>query len=132
MDCRCCKRRKTCTSLCAAMSGKLREVEVYQRELLIEPKKLTLLAEQISLTWSDLLPDFDWLWDDLFEAVNGLPSELVTPFFLHFREGLSVNEVSDRLRLSSSTVNRRLKKALELIRKKRTQKPKSRTDINLN
>jgi len=107
------------------MKARLREVEGYQRETLIDPLKLGRLAELAGCLWADLLPDYDWIWEDLSARELILPPDLLDPFVLHFKEGLSVDQVARKLRVSRSTVNRRLQKALKRIKEQRRGRAKS-------
>jgi DNA-directed RNA polymerase specialized sigma24 family protein len=123
MYCRKCRRRESCVAICGKLEAHLRSREGYQREICLVPRDLAMVAEEVGMTWPDLLPDRPWLWDRISPYVNGLPSPLLLVFMLHFYEGLGVGEISRRLHISRATVNRRLCRAVREVRRMARESP---------
>ncbi|MHC4473534.1 MAG: RNA polymerase sigma factor [Planctomycetota bacterium] len=56
-------------------------------------------------------------------AVAGLPKRLRAPVLLHFVEGMSYRDVAEALGKSLSTVSRRMRKALTVLRRRLGEEP---------
>ena len=62
-------------------------------------------------SWSDVAPILD-------EAIDSLPDELREAIVQHYLEGQSQSEIANRLNLNQSTMSRRVKQGLELLRQR--------------
>ncbi|HUT52542.1 MAG TPA: sigma factor-like helix-turn-helix DNA-binding protein [bacterium] len=117
MYCRKCARRESCVEICQKLEAHLKSRETYQREICLEPGDLALVAEEVKVSWPDLLPDYPWMWDQLGPFLDALPVPALQVFVLHFHDGRTVGEISRSLNIHRATVNRRLGRAVRLLKR---------------
>ena len=117
MYCPKCPRRESCVEICSRLEAHLRSRERYQRELCLDPDDLALVAEAVNVSWSDLLPGTPWMWDRLRPFLDELPVPVLRVFLLHYYEGRTVAQIGRSLRISRVTVNRRLGRAVRLLKR---------------
>jgi DNA-directed RNA polymerase specialized sigma24 family protein len=112
-----CPRRDACVAICQKLEAHLKSREGYQREICLDHEDLALVAEAVKTTWQDLLPDYPWLWGRIAPQLESLPAPLLKVFVLHFYEGKTIAEISRSLHIHRVTVNRRLRRALDIIKR---------------
>jgi DNA-directed RNA polymerase specialized sigma24 family protein len=115
MYCRECLEREQCVTACAALEAHLKEIEVGERERVLEPRVLELVADRVLFTWADLLPEPTERSGRLVAGMRKLPPELLRTFILHLYDGMTVTELARSQRLHRNTVSRRLAAAVRLI-----------------
>lgn len=124
MFCRSCPQRQQCTRICEGLEKHLGSVEGYQKEIPVDPAVIDPLYEKIGLSMRDVLPDVPWLWPAICRHFSKAPNRLVLTFLLHYYEGMTVGEVARTLSVHRTTVNRRLHRAMEILRREMARSKK--------
>jgi RNA polymerase sigma factor (sigma-70 family) len=111
-----CEKKEKCEAICPLLEAHLSTIERYQREKICNEEKLSLINGQESIIWKNLVPDSPWVWDDISECLNCLPDILRSPFLLYYYEGMKTKDVAKTLGIHRTTVNKRLKRAVQSIK----------------
>lgn len=117
MLCQNCKKRDVCELPCESLEQELKKYEVYQKELPMEPGALSFLAQKNGLTWHDIHPETPFLWPEMSAYLGLLDHEELETFLLHFHQNMRTGEVARHLKISRTTVYRRISRSLEVIRR---------------
>ena len=117
MFCRTCGQRETCVAICSRLAERLREEEHYQRERTYAPDVLEAVADRSGRSWPELVPESPWVWGLIGPCLIKLPAPVLSPFLLHYYDGMTVTEIARYLHIHRVTVNRRLRRAVAILKR---------------